>query len=200
MAIKAVVFDMGGVIVKLAPLTEVLAGVDLAHDELMERWILSKAVRLFEAGQCDIDEFADTLIDEFTLPYDRPTLIERFAAFPQGLFDGAVDMVAAVRERCVTGILSNTNEFHWGSQPHHEIVESLFDREYLSCRIGLVKPDAAIYEYVIDDLELAPEQILFLDDNQINVDGALAVGMRSAVARGPVEATAVLTDFGVLAT
>lgn len=189
---------MGGVVVRLAPLGEVLAGVDLAHDELMRRWIMSAAVRMFEAGQCDIDEFADTLIDEFDLPYDRSTLIERFAAFPQGLFEGAVELVAAVSDRCTTAILSNTNEFHWATQPDHEIIDGLFDREYLSCRVGLVKPDAEIYEHVAADLGVEVGQVLFLDDNQINVDGALAVGMQSAVARGPAEARAVLESHGVL--
>lgn len=198
MAIEAVVFDMGGVIVKLRPLTAVLTGVDLDHDAIMERWILSSAVRLFEAGQCDVDEFADRLIDEFELPFDRQTMIERFAAFPQGLFDGAAELVAEVSERCATGILSNTNEFHWATQPDHEVIDAMFDHEYLSCRVGLVKPDAAIYEHVAADLGLAAEQVLFLDDNQINVDGALAVGMQAAVARGPAAARAVLESLGVL--
>lgn len=197
--IKAVVFDMGGVIVKLGPLEDVLAGAGLAPEEIWERWILSDAVRLHESGKCEVDEFATRLIAEFQVDLSPEEFMAQFVAFPQGLFDGAEDMVAAVTARGVTtGVLSNTNKMHWTEQIDHERIQALFNKQYLSYAMGLLKPDADIYEAVIADLGFAPAEILFIDDNQVNVDGATAVGMSGGLAKGPDEATKVLQEFGVL--
>lgn len=195
--IKAVVFDMGGVIVRLSSLDEVLSGAGLSSDEIWERWILSDSVRAFESGRCDLDAFANGLVAEMGLDIGSAELIERFTRFPMGLYDGAEQLVRDVGTRCTTGVLSNTNSLHWETQTDHDVVQSLFDRHYLSYRLGLVKPDAAIYEYALADLSLSPHEVLFLDDNQVNVDGAAAVGLAAAVAKGPIEARTVLTAFGV---
>ena len=52
----------------------------------------------------------------------------------------------------------------------------LFDRVFVSGELGLVKPDAAIYEHVIDELGIAPDEFLFVDNKSENVEGAIAVG------------------------
>lgn len=197
-AIEAVIFDMGGVVIRLGSLDDVLAGAGLAPDEIWDRWILSDAVRIYEGGGCDADEFARRLIDDMGLTLGPAELLDRFARFPQGLYPGAVEMLEATNAQVTTAVLSNTNEGHWTTQQDHEIVQGMFDREYLSYALGMVKPDPDIYEYAVADLGVAPSQVLFIDDNQINVDGALACGLQSAVAKGPAEATAVLQRYGVL--
>lgn len=211
-AIRAVVFDMGGVLVRLGPLEDVLAGVATTADDIAEigdtagpdpadlwtRWILADAVRLYERGRCSTEDFAAALISELGLALEPPELIERFRRFPMGLYDGAIELAAEVRATCTVGVLSNTNELHWTGQIDHEIVQAMFDRAYLSYALDMVKPDADIYEHVIADLGLRASEILFIDDNQINVDGALACGMHAALAKGPDQARAALTTFGVL--
>lgn len=189
---------MGGVIVKLGPLEDVLAGANLSPEEIWEGWILSDAVRRFEGGRCDVQQFATDLIAELKVELSPEELIARFLVFPQGLYDGAEAMVEATTQRVVTGVLSNTNAIHWTEQVDNEPIQAMFDKRYLSYELGLLKPDAAIYEAVIDDLGFAANEILFIDDNKVNADGALAVGMQAAVAKGPVEATAALVQFGVL--
>ena len=203
-AINAVVFDMGGVLVRLGPLEDVLAGVTTARagsssgDDLWTRWILADAVRSYERGRCSTEEFAAALIAELDLALEPTELIERFQRFPMGLYNGAADLAAEVRATCTIGVLSNTNELHWTEQTDHEIVQGLFDRDYLSYVLDMVKPDADIYDHVIADLGLPASEILFIDDNQINVDGALARGMQAALAKGPGEARSALTRLGVL--
>jgi HAD superfamily hydrolase (TIGR01509 family) len=43
----------------------------------------------------------------------------------------------------------------------------------------MVKPSPAIYQHAIEGLSVAPAEALFLDDKQVNVDGALAVGLHA---------------------
>src|SRR5439155_3530228 len=75
-------------------------------------------------------------------------------------------------------LLSNTNELHWSwiteTYPH---VFRAFDRLLVSHECGCEKPDPEIYFRVFDETGLPPEQHLFIDDIEVNVEGARAVGM-----------------------
>lgn len=52
---------------------------------------------------------------------------------------------------------------------------------FVSCDIGHRKPDASTYEHVVQHLDVAPADCLFVDDRQKNVDGAEAIGMPGLV-------------------
>jgi len=197
-AIKAVLFDMGGVVVQLDSLENVLGPSSLSSDEIWNSWLLSDAVQRFERGQCTVEEFAEQIIPELQLQGTVSEFIDRFVAFPQGLYPGAVEMVASVPEAIVTGVLSNTSALHWDNQIDAETVRGLCQRSYLSYAIGLAKPEREIYDYAVADLALPADQVLFIDDNQINVDGARTAGLHAGLAKGPAQASQVLRNFGVI--
>jgi putative hydrolase of the HAD superfamily len=52
----------------------------------------------------------------------------------------------------------------------------LFERVFVSGELGLVKPHAAIYRHVIDELDITPSELLFVDNKSENVEGARSVG------------------------
>ena len=58
----------------------------------------------------------------------------------------------------------------------HGSVAPLFDRVFVSAELDLVKPDAAIYQHVIDELGIAASDFVFIDNKAENVEGAKAVG------------------------
>jgi FMN phosphatase YigB (HAD superfamily) len=60
-----------------------------------------------------------------------------------------------------------------------------------------VKPDREIYDYVLAELGCPASKVLFLDDNQINVDGARIAGLHAERARGTNEARAALARHGL---
>jgi len=59
--------------------------------------------------------------------------------------------------------------------PYGEIL----DGAYYSCDIGVAKPAAAFFEHIVTDLGLAPDQLLFLDDQLKNVVGARSAGLNA---------------------
>ncbi len=196
--IDAVLFDMGGVLVELGPLDELL-GSTMTGDEFWPRWLASPSVRGLESGTRSVDEFGRGLVEELELTISPGEVVERFGRFPRGLYPGARELVASVPAGVVTGVLSNTNPLHWDNQTDGEAIRHLCQRAFLSYELGLVKPDRAIYDRVAADLDVAADRILFIDDNQINVDGARAAGWRAEVAEGPAAAGAVLGRFGLVA-
>jgi putative hydrolase of the HAD superfamily len=193
-----VLFDMGGVIVELGPLDELL-GLDIPADRFWPAWLSSPTVRRFERGECSPDEFGAGLVTELGLGIAPAEVVDRFRRFPRGLYPGAADLVASVARRAQTAVLSNTNALHWEQQADAPVIRGLFDRLFLSFQLGLVKPDAAIFHRVVDDFGFEPDEILFLDDNQINVDGARSVGLRAERALGVGDARQHLEQLGLLA-
>ncbi len=194
---SAVVFDMGGVLVRLASLPDLLgAGHDTA--QFWPRWLASPAVRSFERGDGSPELFAADLVDELNLTITPEEFLTNFTKFCTGLYPGALELVRDVRQKVQTAILSNTNSLHWSGQIDAPVIQSMCDRNYLSFQLGLLKPDGAVYRYVGDDLGVPAANIVFLDDNQINVDGARQAGWRAYVVSGPEEARRCLIDIGVL--
>ena len=60
----------------------------------------------------------------------------------------------------------------------------LFDQRFYSHELGLMKPDAKTYQYVIKTLDVPAEQILFIDDSKANVDAATREGIKAFQAIG----------------
>lgn len=195
----AVVFDLGGVLVELGGVPDMqrLSGIE-GEEELWRRWLGCPWVRSFERGRCSPDEFAAGLVEAWGLDIPADAFLERFRGWPKCLLDGADQLVREVAPHCRVGCLSNTNELHWEVLGSQWRLPDLFDEVFLSCRLGLVKPDPAVFAHVTTALGLPPDRILFLDDNSVNVDRARAVSLAGAVVRGPGEARAALVDHGVL--
>lgn len=62
---------------------------------------------------------------------------------------------------------------------------TLFDREYVSGRLKMVKPDAEIYAHVEADCGIAPERLLFTDDRAENIAAAAARGWQTHLFEDP---------------
>jgi putative hydrolase of the HAD superfamily len=70
-----------------------------------------------------------------------------------------------------------------------------FDRRFYSCRLGLAKPDSAVYEAVLDDLVAAPQSVLFIDDRAENALAATALGLRAVRFTSAEELPGQLDDW-----
>jgi len=79
----------------------------------------------------------------------------------------------------LTGILSNM-----GDAVHENIAREFewihrFDAQVWSYQLGIAKPDPEIYRHILKLLGVAPEESLFLDDKQVNIDAAHMLGMQA---------------------
>lgn len=80
-------------------------------------------------------------------------------------------------------LLSNTNEIHidWVKKnvAFFEDFKACFDAFYLSHEINFRKPDAEIYEFVLQKHNLKPETCLFIDDTKENTEAAESLGIHT---------------------
>lgn len=73
-----------------------------------------------------------------------------------------------------------------------------FDRHYISGRMRMIKPDAAIYASVEEDCGLAPDTLLFTDDRLDNIEAAQARGWQTHLFDGPEGWAHCLVEQGLL--
>lgn len=194
-----VLFDLGGVLIELqgvADLSE-LAGIE-DPSELWRRWLGCRWVRTFESGRCSADEFAAGVIEDWALPIGGDEFLERFAAWPTGPLPGAEELVRATSAKVITGCLSNTNAIHWDGNVERWTLLSHLSHQFVSHRMGLVKPDAEVFMIVAGSVPAPPHSTLFLDDNLVNVEAAREAGFRAEQVSGVEDARAVLVSAGIL--
>lgn len=78
-------------------------------------------------------------------------------------------------------------------------IQDIFDERIVSSEVGLVKPEPEIYKLALEKLGVQPEEALFIDDGQANVDGAIAVGMQALLFTGADQLRTDLQELGLLA-
>ena len=88
-----------------------------------------------------------------------------------------INFIRSQKPHYKIGLLSNVGEDFFESLFSAKEREELFDAAVLSNSVGVTKPSRAIYEIAAKKLGVLPEECIFIDDIQANVEGANAVGM-----------------------
>jgi len=195
---KVILFDLGGVLVGSAGRIAVRALLpSMSEHEVLERWLRSRAVNLFERGQIPSGTFATEIIEEWGLRLTESEFLESFAAWATGLVDGAETLVRSLRRRHLVACLSNTNAIHWARMPE---LRELFDYCFASHLTGFMKPDREAYEHALRELRVAASSVYFFDDLLPNVVAARTVGINAFCVRGFADVLPVLRAQGLHGT
>jgi HAD superfamily hydrolase (TIGR01509 family) len=199
--VSVVLFDIGGVLVELGGTANLVRWMETSMDTdaLWRWWLSSPDVRAFETGQSSREGFADAIVAQLGLPVSRDTFIEAFTGWPRGVLPGAIELLHDVDKSCRLATLSNTNSLHWPRIIGEMGLSEPFEAHFPSHLTGNIKPDAVAFEQIGEALGCATETILFLDDNQINVDAALDTGMIAHRVTGPEQTRKLLSSLGLLA-
>lgn len=186
--IKAVVFDMGGVILDLDLERSIRSYKEKAGFERIGEFLNTTHQQGFigemEIGAIDEDGFVDK-----ALPYCRPgtereTVLECFRDFLTGLNDEVLGFIRDIRPDYPLYILSNNNPvsrkvFERMMEEKGMCVREYFEKAFYSYELHLLKPGLEIYEYAIREIGFKPEEILFIDDSERNVEGARKAGIQT---------------------
>lgn len=194
----ALIVDYGGVLT--TPIFESFVAFGEEHGMTIEHLRHSlRAMRessptdhpiyLVETGRISDEEFnrrlAAALSNGLERPIDPANLKRRMFARvrPEPSMIGAVERVRMFG--VPTALLSNS----WGSGVDypHDLLERIFDAVLISARVGLRKPDPKIYLLAAEKLGLEPASCVFVDDLEVNIEGARAVGMTALLHQDPAE-------------
>ena len=95
-----------------------------------------------------------------------------------GLKNSRIDVADALRGLAVAGIILYHSVEHLFPYQNHGI-EDYFEHCFLSQRMHLAKPDAHIYEEVIRQANIHPDETLFIDDLKENCEAAEKLGIHT---------------------
>ena len=108
-----------------------------------------------------------------------------------------------LREHYRVYLLSNTNPIMWNSKIKDEFTheglqrEDYFDGMVTSFEAKALKPEARIFRYAAEKFGIAPEETVFLDDSQRNLDAAARLGFHTLLVAPGSEFVDVLADKGI---
>ena len=195
--VNTLLFDLGGVLIELGTVDEMMGTSPKTKDAIWSGWIRSSAVRSFESGCSSLDQFAIDMINEFQLSISAAEFIAAFRAWPKGTFEGALELLQLLSGHYRLACLSNTNPAHYESFLKEEAIMELFDHIFLSHQTGKLKPDEAAFMNVVQHLEVNPNQILFFDDHPANVAAAKALGLHAECVNAPSSVADTLKGLGL---
>jgi len=187
--IKAIAFDVGNVLLRLnydrmvASLAKAGGGDSRELTVRMARLLEdydrhSSLYAEFELGKLSSESF----IEHFNSQTGLSIPAADFADAWNDLFDEnlALSRLAdKLKGQLPLMLLSNTNPLHADRFLVDYSIMDIFKHRVLSYQVKVMKPDEAIYQAALTTLDLAPGELFFIDDRQMNVDGARAVGIRA---------------------
>jgi epoxide hydrolase-like predicted phosphatase len=179
---KAIIFDMGGVFLRTASLTgrrKLARQYGKTIDELSDLVFFSPMSIASEKGELSREEFWKQL-----LPFIGAAEGAQ-GSFEMDFFSGDVvdveleHFVGALRPRYKLGMLSNafSGTRDW-IQERYTFLD-LFDVSLFSYEAGLRKPDETFFRLMLDRLQVAPHETLFVDDFRENILGAQTLGIQT---------------------
>jgi epoxide hydrolase-like predicted phosphatase len=185
MSLRAVFFDLGGVIVRTeyqAPRERLAERLNMTYEDLTKIVFDSETSRKASIGAISTDEHWAAITNRLHLPASEASSI-RNEFFAGDVVDRALlDFIRSLRPRFKTGVISNA----WPDARDY-ITENKFDDAFdhlvISAEVGLIKPDAKIYQFALDQIKVSADEAAFLDDTSVNVEAARALGMHGLLFR-----------------
>ncbi|MCU6676452.1 glucose-1-phosphatase [Leclercia tamurae] len=183
------IFDLGNVIVDI-DFNRVLGSwsdfsrVPLAT--LKQSFTMGDAFHQHERGEISDEQFAEKLCHEMELPLSYEQFSHGWQAIFVGIRPEVIAIMHKLREqghRVV--VLSNTNRLHTTFWPEeYPDVKAAADKIYLSQEMGMRKPEARIYQAVLQAEGFSAADAIFFDDNVDNIEGANQLGITSILVTG----------------
>ena len=198
MAISAVIWDLGGVLLRTEDMTSRQALADrmgMPREELEDMVFDNESGDRAQLGEISVDEHWENIRQQMGL--DAAGISE----FRRQFWDGdrldveLVNYIRGLRGRYKTGLLSNA------FSDLREVVTTrlnfadAFDDMVISAEVHLMKPDPRIYQYALQRLGTAPQEAVFIDDIRQNIEGARSQGMQAIHFREVAQARAELDQL-----
>ena len=186
-AYKAVLFDLGGVLIDIDYYATERAFESLGVSDFKERYsqlAQNELFNRFECGEISPQHFVNLL-----LPYTQSGTTPNQVVAAWNAMLGAfptekLKLIEHLEKTTPLFMLSNTNELHWieveraWRKVSDEPLQHFFKKIYLSHEIGQRKPHPETFEWVCQQMGFEPAEVLFIDDTPQHIEGAIKAGLQ----------------------
>ena len=184
---KNILFDYGGVLIKLTPERCFKAFQDLGCPaSIPANSVQHEIFRRIDRGTATEAEFYDEIRRLGKIPQVSDTdILNAWNLFIFGVSPHTFEALKKLKDICPLYILSNCNVMHWRHCREHlmdyqgENTLNWFQHIFLSFEMHLEKPERAIYDTVCQQANLCAADTLFIDDREDNILGASQAGFQT---------------------
>ena len=180
MSIKAVFFDLGGVIVRTefqAPRQQLAERLGMEYDDLDRIVFDSESGRLAALGQLTADQHWISVLSRLKRSGSELSSI-RQEFFAGDIVDRTlVEYIRSLRGKYKTGLISNA----WSDLRDfivREKFDDAFDGLIISAEVGAMKPEPKIFQIALEQFGVRPKEAVFVDDFLVNIEGCEKIGMK----------------------
>lgn len=186
--IKNIVFDLGGVIVdinKPAAISKFketgISNIEEFIDPYRQRGVFHR----LEEGSISREDFYEEMSRLAGKKIDSREIDQAWLDFLMPVDQGKLDFIMELRKQYKTLLLSNTNVIimTWARSekfsPAGKPLDYYFDELYLSYELGCMKPDFDIFHKMIELSGINPEETLFIDDSEANINAGNSLGFKT---------------------
>lgn len=201
--IKAIIFDMGGVLVDLdiedckRAFKDTLGYNDI--DQIIDACHQKGIYGDLEEGILSAEEFRSIVLAG-SRPGSTPEMVdEAMSHILTGIQPYKVEMLKKLAREYDLYMLSNNNAiclpYSRGMFSEAGIpLESIFKKCFFSFEMKALKPSASFYKAVVEQIGLPADEMFFIDDSQRNVDGSIAAGLPAVYYEPGTDLEALISD------
>jgi FMN phosphatase YigB (HAD superfamily) len=183
---KAIIFDLGGVLLNLSfkNTSDAFRALGLTDfDAIYSKAVQSGLFDDFETGKSSPAVFRENLRSWIKQPVSDAAIDAAWNAMLLDFPEERLALLRSLKTKHRLFLLSNTNEIHLEAvfrifeKAGFGNLDEVMEKQYFSCRMGLRKPDPEIFVRVLSENKLDPSDTLFIDDSIQHVLGARSTGI-----------------------
>ena len=187
--IRNIVFDLGGVIMTICQDEAIkrFKSIGLKNvEDYLNPYTQTDIFGDIEEGKISAEQFREKLSELIGKEVTYEECKFAWLGYRQDVPLRNLDILRKLKAQGYKLILlSNTNPFmmSWGLSGEFDgngnSLESYFDSLYLSYKLGVMKPNKKIFQYIIDNEKIQPGESLFIDDGERNINAARLLGFKT---------------------
>ena len=187
--LKNILFDLGNVLFSIDYKKTEDAFKALGYENFSEMYSQFTADALFEkleTGKITTEEFYKKMISSHTGLIDENQITTAWNSMLLNWRLDSLSFLKTLANKYKLYLLSNTNDIHLAAVNNllkqvtgKESIDDLFTKAYYSQKINLRKPNADIFEFIVKDAGIDPQETLFIDDLENNISAAASLGFKT---------------------
>jgi HAD superfamily hydrolase (TIGR01509 family) len=178
--IRAVIFDFGGVLVRMIddrPRLKLAGELGVPVSRLDDLVFFSDSARKASMGKIKVEQHWMAVGEALGIqPEDMPGFLEQYWSADDVNWP-LLAFIKGLRPTYKVGLLSNAWDDLRQTMRERWNMAVLFDDLVISAEVGFAKPDPRIYRLALERLNVQPAEAVFIDDMLINVEAARQQGL-----------------------
>lgn len=186
--IKNIIFDFGGVILNIDYQASINAFKELGIKNFEILFSQASQFNIFdklETGKLNPHDFRDEIRNISGLKLTDEAIDKAWNKMLLDIPIERIELLLKLKSEYNIYLLSNTNAIHYDIyineiyKAGYKSFDEIFNKAYFSHNVGMRKPHKDIYEYVLNEENLIPEETLFIDDSLQNLQPAIDLGINT---------------------